>query len=89
MNKWAYSSDSRYRAFTGASRSSTTWAYTTPVVGKAARFRFCRFDVRVVLGGAVGRRASRLMSSADAWLLRPLARANASAPDAAPDVRLL
>jgi hypothetical protein len=37
----------------------------------------------------VGLRASRLTSAAEAFLLMPLVRANASAPDAIPDVRLL
>ena len=46
---------------------------------------FRRVDGRVLFGAAVGRRARRLTSAAEAFLLQPLARA----PDAAPDVRLL
>jgi hypothetical protein len=64
--------------------------HTTPVSGRAtARFRFWRVDVCCFLGAMVGLRASRLTSAAEAFLLMPLVRANASAPDAIPDVRLL
>lgn len=68
-------------------------AYTAPVI---ARFRFRRFDARVLLGGArvslggaVGLRASRLTSTVQACLLKPLARANANAPDDTSETRLL
>ena len=68
----------------------TKEAHTTPLVGKLpARLRFRRVDVRVLCGAVVGLRARRLTSAAEALLPQPLARASASAPDAAPDVRLL